>query len=710
MADGGGTTALDRLAGRMGIEAEYVNAMGKTVTTPAETKRKLLAVMGLKAEDEQAARQSLEELEAREAARPLPPVMVLRETARPFSIPLSLPGKDGRLRWTVRLEEGGEESGEDDLSDRLDIEAALPCGYHLLVVEWPGDQAEMPLIVAPERCWLPDGFAEGKQRLWGISAQLYLLRAATAWGIGDFTELKTLVELAANRGAAVIGLNPLHAMFLDNPDHASPYSPASRLFLNVLYIDHTAIPDFMECEEAQRLMASDDFQALLAAVKDAPLVDYDAVTELKLRILEPLFEHFIRHAPPERQAAFDSFRREQGRPLEQLCVFQALREHMSAQAPDKAGWQNWPEDFRDHASPAIADFAARHRQRIDFLAWCQWIADTQLAQAAAHAREKGMVIGLYRDLAVGADTSGAETWSNPHVALAGAHVGAPPDIFNPAGQDWGLPPFNPHALREEGYAGFIALVRANMRHAGGLRIDHAMALQHTYWVPAGETPKAGAYVTYPMEDMLGILALESQRHRCIVVGEDLGTVPEGFRERMAKAHILSYRVLFFEQDGENGAFVPPRDYPVLSLATIGSHDLPTLRSWWDGSDIDQKAALGLYPEADEAERQHERRRRDRQCLLDALRKEGLAQGDEREMTDKLAMSIHAFLARSRSGIAMIQLDDLTDEADPVNIPGATHQYPVWRRKMSRSLEEIGQDARFAALIDAVKQQRGAVDD
>jgi glycogen operon protein len=230
--------------------------------------------------------------------------------------------------------------------------------------------------------------------------------------------------------------------------------------------------------------------------------------------------------------------------LQRSCVFQAIREHLTRTDPALTAWRTWPAELRDANGPAVEQFAGAHAERVTFRAWLQWLADTQLGAAARAAREAGMAIGLYRDLAVGADRDGAETWSNPHAVVSGAQVGAPPDIHNPAGQDWGLPPFNPRALREEGYRSFIELVRANMRHAGGLRIDHVMALQHLYWVPRGSTPADGAYVAYPLDDLVGILALESRRHQCLVVGEDLGTVPEGFRERMAAANILSYRVLF----------------------------------------------------------------------------------------------------------------------------------------------------------------------
>ena len=453
------------------------------------------------------------------------------------------------------------------------------------------------------------------------------------------------------------------------------------------------------------LIAAPEFQRDLAHCRDAPLVDYAAVARLKLPLLRALFEVFRTAADSGRSRAFQDFRRQQGEALERFCLFQALREHFAAQVPPQADWRDWPKEYQDPGSPSVARFAQQHRDRIDFLAWTQWIADQQLAEAAATARAKGMTVGIYRDLAVGADSAGAETWARRDLVVSSAHVGAPPDILNPAGQDWGLPPFNPHALRMEGYSGFIDLVRANMRHAGGLRIDHVMGLQHLYWIPQGCPPSQGAYVSYPMDDLIGILALESHRHRCLVVGEDLGTVPEGFRERMEAAGILSYRVLFFEF-GADGALVQPQDYPPLALATPGSHDLATLRGWWEAHDIELKSRHGLYPSRDEAQRQHEQRAKERAALLRALAAAGLGLTDldaTSPFRPDLGDAVHAFLARTPA--AMVQLDDLTDEREQVNLPGTTDQHPNWRRKQSLNLEDLAANPRVRALAQILNSAR-----
>jgi 4-alpha-glucanotransferase len=317
-----------------------------------------------------------------------------------------------------------------------------------------------------------------------------------------------------------------------------------------------------------------------------------------------------------------------------------------------------------------------------------------------------MRIGLYRDLAVGADQAGAETWVNPRVAVSRARVGAPPDVLNPAGQDWGLPPFNPHALRDEGYRSFIELVSTNMRAAGGLRIDHVMALQHLYWIPQGGKPQDGAYVRYPMEDLVGILALESHRHRCLVVGEDLGTVPENFRQRMAAAGILSYRVLFFEQDAATGRFLPPHQYPALAVSVAGNHDLATLRGWWLGRDLEVKERLGLLSQPGEAARQREARQQDKVRLLEALGQAQLSADDAAEPdVETLVMRIHRFLAQTNSGLALAQIDDLTGEVDPVNVPATSGEYPNWRRRLSMTLEELASSWSFRECTRIFRDER-----
>lgn len=711
---------VDKLAKHCGIEDEYIDALDKRHRTSAKTKHALLQAMGMPVEDEVQASAALAQLEREEWLRPLPPVCVLYSRSdETLRVEVNLPADLGELKWRLTLESGEELSGQEQAGAlpligqhicdgevierrRLILHDDIPWGYHQLQLVAP--QAQTLLIVTPGQCWLPDAMTQGR-RLWGIAAQLYLLRSAHNWGIGDFSDLHRLVELSAAKGADVVGLNPLHALFMDNPEHASPYSPASRLLLNVLNIDVHAIMQWLDCPQAQALYDASEFQERLAAARQAEQVDYTTVAELKMQVLRVLFQAWQAAPAAERQREFERFRQSQGHTLERTCLFQALRQHFAEQDQDKADWHEWPAEYHDPDSAAVAEFARSHREQVDFWVWLQWLADEQLAQAAQAAQD--MAIGLYRDLAVGADRSGAETWHDQQAIVGGAQVGAPPDIYNPAGQDWGLPPFHPRMLKQEAYRSFIELVRANMRHAGGLRIDHVMSLQHLYWVPQGHAPQDGAYVSYPMEDMIGILALESQRQQCLVVGEDLGTVPPGFRERMAQANILSYRVLFFEQDADTGAYVPPQDYPALALAVAGSHDLPTLRGWWEGSDIELKERLHLYPKADEAARQQAQRKQDRKALLAVLREQGLLDAaDEQVTVEEVVLAVHGFLARSAALLAVAQLDDITDEAEQVNVPATSHdKHPNWRRRLSVTLEELPTYPSMQAIADLFNRER-----
>jgi 4-alpha-glucanotransferase len=724
------SSAIVRLAQRYGIEDEFTDAHGELRPTSAETRQALLAGMGLGASDEAGAKAALEEAERRDWSRTLEPVYVVRgETQRP-SIEIKLRRSEDSVSWRI-LEEGGGElqghaptAGLNILECReiggiawarycLTLAGEIPWGYHTIFIgrgpperepaeqdageRGPADTAV--LIVAPERCWLPPAFDEGA-KLWGVSAQLYLLRSAHQWGIGDYTDLARLVEILKPLGANVVGLNPLHAMFLEMPEQASPYSPANRLLLNILNIDVMAVPELAQCEPARSLMESRPFQVALKSCQDARLVQYSSVLALKLKVLRLVFADARRPSDAPRWQGFTAFERSGGDSLEQGCLFQALQRHFAQGSPALTDWHDWPAEYRDRSSAAVARFAREHADDVLFFKWLQFIADEQLAAVARIA--KPMAIGLYRDLAVGAAPAGAETWLNPRVIVDAAQVGAPPDIYNPAGQDWGLPPFNPLALHEEGYRSFIDLVRANMRHAGGLRIDHVMALKQLYWIPQGGTPAQGAYVRYPLEDLIAILALESHRNRCLVVGEDLGTVPAGFRERMAQANILSYRVLLFEQT-PNG-FVPPEDYPAASVAVAGSHDLPTQHAWWESRDIALKEHLALYPNAQELQRARERRRSEHAELVAALRRAGLLDGDDIE---SLIRAAHAYLARSNAFLVIAQLDDLTDEVAPVNVPGTDTEHANWRRRQAMTLEELAVHPRVHALAELLEKERRA---
>ncbi len=700
-------TPLAQLAAHCGVDLERPGSDGQSPQVREHALRVLLAALGVSAGTDAEIESSGALLMRRDWARELPPVMVVREHASAALV--TLPAGTGRLAYELTLEDGTRRAGTvlaDDLAvtARAELDGTaferrrlplsdLPCGYHQITLE---SGATSVLIVTPGSCWLPAGVP--KERLWGLSTQLYLVRSAHNWGIGDFTDLRDAARLTADRGGDVLGINPLHMLFPDNPEHASPYSPASRLLLNVLNIDVNGLPEFARSAAARNEADSPAFESALAGCRESPNVDYTAVAALKTRIFRQLFSEFG-SAPAAEHRALERFRHERGTEFDKHCLYLAIRGHLIAEGIDAWNWRSWPEPLRDCRSAAVREFAAEHSQKITEVAWLQWLADRQLAHAADAAAD--MRIGLYRDVAVGADRAGAETWSEPELTVAGANIGAPPDPFNAAGQDWGLPPINPLRLREQAYRNFIDLLRANMRHAGALRIDHVMALERLFFVPDGAAPSDGAYVHYPREDLLGILALESHRARCMIVGEDLGTVPSGFRARMAEANILSYRVLMFERDER--AFKRPQEYPPLSLAVAGNHDLPTLAGWWEGTDI---AILEDHGELDEQQyaTRLEERERDKSQLLEALYAEGLLAPGERPDITALLSSIHRLLGRTHATLAIAQLEDIALERRPVNIP-SSQRYPNWRRKLPPTLEELRESPQLQAVVDALRAER-----
>ena len=727
-------SALDRLAELVGIEPFYHDIWGNRRETSDATKRALVGAMGLPAGTEAEVEASLRAVEERAWRTLLPPVVVLDEQAA-LSLTLAVPAglDDADLFWTLTEETGvshrasltvgslpvAERSVLDGVAfERRTVStrlpSRLPLGYHRLSVEIRPKgiggalEGSTTLIVAPERCLTVEEVVPGG-RTWGIGLQLYALKGGDDWGVGDFDDLGRFAEVAAGLGAGLVGLNPLHALFPADPNHIGPYSPSSRSFLNVLYIDVERVPELAATPDAQARIASEEFRSRLAAVRAAELVDYPAVSALKLPVLETLHATFraLDERDP-RRLAFDAFRREMGEPLRHHAVFDALHEHFYRRDSSLWMWRNWPPAFQDPNSPEVQAFVAEHADRVDFFEYLQWEADRQLGEAAERGRKAGLSIGFYRDLAVAAHPGGAAAWADPRSLVQSANVGAPPDQFNLKGQNWGLAPLSPVGLRESAYGSFVAMLRANMRHAGALRIDHVMALQHLFWIPADGSD--GAYVEYPMQDLLRIIALESRRNQCIVIGEDLGTVPEGFRPAMERAGILSYRVLYFER-GPDGGFKAPREYPAEAMVTVTTHDLATFKGFWTNRDLEWRQRLDLYPDQGARDKDAWDRGVDRWRLLQALSREGLKPGsyptDEgsQPFSRELMEAVHRYLSRSPGRIAMVQIEDALGEAEQPNLPGTVDQHPNWRRRLGVPVEAMAGDEGLRSLADAVRSER-----
>ncbi len=714
---------LESLAKLAGIEPDYWDIWGNHHEVSSEGKRSILGALGVPAGDDAAIAAGILALEDAPWRAPLPPVKVVREGEKPcISVVIAAEAADTDLTFQV-IEEGGAYhafvikpadvplAGTRTIGDRrlerrtVELPKTFPLGYHGVRVKELGDDI-LQLIVAPKTCYLPEEIADGG-KMWGIATHLYTVRSKRNWGIGDFTDLAEVVDVAAKLDAAVVGVNPLHALFPQQPDRASPYSPSSRLFLNPVYLDVEAIPDFAECADAR--LAVEEMARDIEAARRPAFVDYDAVTKLKQGVLEILYESFQRNhgvlgKEDERKRDFMRFQEEGGDALHRFSIFEALSEHF-----DGKSWQDWPKSYRQPDSKAVVKFAKENKTRVQFFQYIQWQADRQLARAQQRATENGVSIGLYRDLAIGAAPDGAEAWSAQDVVVQDASVGAPPDPFNMLGQDWGTPPLHPHRMFEKAYEPFINIVQANMRHAGALRIDHVMGLMHLFWIPAGESPASGAYLKYPFEDMLAIVALESRRNRCLVIGEDLGTVPEGFRERMAAANVLSYKVLYFEKDGDR--FKTPGEYPALALSCISTHDLATLWGFWSDADIELKHRLKLYPspKAEQGERQG--RTHDRWLLLSALAAHGLLpegvnvdDPDGTPMTPQLAAAIHGYVANSSACLLMVQIDDIMEAMDQINLPGTVDERPNWRRRLPLTTDRLPNTPMMKALKKALSDR------
>ncbi|MEA2787083.1 MAG: glycogen debranching enzyme [Candidatus Eremiobacteraeota bacterium] len=664
----------------------YVDALGTERTAAPETVARF------------------EELVAEEPHHFVAPSIVLREN-EPLAMDVTLPAMSWTetLQWSLEREDGSTEEGALPLRDapvvsadhrehstydtrRITIAGPQPLGIHRLALSVDAYAREtVHLVVVPERAFAPHG------RTWGIALQIYTLRSARNDGIGDFADLRAVCRLLGERGASYAGINPLHATFRDDPESASPYAASSRRWLNWLYI---AVDDVPEATDARvrALLAAAGRADVMTRLRAAEYVDYAGVAAAKDAVLRACFAALA--GDEKRRDAFAAWREAQGEPLLRFATFEALVARFGRELGE------WPRTFRTPASPDVALFAAAEDAEVRYAMYLQWLAAEQLEAVAADAARCG--VQLYRDLAVGVDANSADVWADSEAYVEDVSVGAPPDILNTLGQDWGLPPLDPRGLAREGYAELLALVQSNCHAAGALRIDHAFSLARLYWIPRGADARSGTYVEYPLDDVRGIVALASARERCVVIGEDLGTVPDGFRERMAATGILSYRILFFERRLD-GTFVPPEEYPPLALATSGTHDLPTIPAWLRGEDVDLRDRLQLL----ETPHAHERANRDREraLFLDTLVAHGDLDNGEREDDTAVIVAANRYLAATPCAIVMAQLDDVLTERAPVNVPGTSTQYPNWRRKLGTDVDTLASDDRLRRLCTALAELR-----
>jgi 4-alpha-glucanotransferase len=726
-------TDIQTLARLRGISMQYHDFRGQLRDVAPGSDRAILSAMGFSLQ-EAAIEPAIRAIESDRWNALAPPAVVVtlgRRASVPLAIPSDLLGK--RIAWTVTLEDGQQHSDSIRGSELQVLERAalgaqqllrlslpltleLPLGYHQVAIEIESAgiesarRIEVSLIVAPERCHTLPAIRAGK-RLWGIAVQLYSLRSAENWGMGDFGDLRELIELTAKQGGDIVGLNPLHALFPADPAHISPYSPSNRQFLNVLYICVREVAEFAECAAARSAVTSSAFQARLQQLRAAANVDYEGVAAAKFSVLRVLYEQFrSAHLLPgtPRAAMFQRFVEERGEGLRLHAIYDAIHAHLRAQDSQYWGWPSWPEKYQDPRAGSVQRFAHEHEHEVSYFLYLQWLAEEQLRAAQQLARTRGMRVGLYGDVAVGANPGGSETWSNRKLYLQGASVGAPPDELALKGQDWGIPPQDPQELQRQAYRPFIQMLRNAMRPVAALRLDHVMTLFRLWWVPRGAHATHGAYVHYPLTELMAILSLESVRNHCMVIGEDLGTVPEEVRLAMEGSQAYHYKVLLFEK-WLDGRFKAPHEYVPTALATVTTHDLPTLRGWWESADILLRDRLDLYPSEQVKHELHRLRAQELRAIMEALTEHGLWHWQPHEplpqYSPALARAIHVYLGLSCANLAMLQIEDLIGMLDPVNVPGTHHEHANWQRKVSLPTAQILARPEVIDMLDAMNRAR-----
>ncbi|OOH89025.1 4-alpha-glucanotransferase [Pasteurellaceae bacterium 15-036681] len=629
----------------------------------------------------------------------LPPVKVVKQGEQIF-IPLFVADKTQRIhsQWQLTLENGELIQGKVK-RNRIELPRNLPLGYHQLTLTKIAAQCR--IIITPERAFQPTEI-EQKKKLWGAILQLYTLRSESNWGIGDFGDLQQFLVKLAEKGGDFVGLNPIHSLFPANPEGASPYSPSSRVWQNILYINVNAIEAFQQSEQAQQWFNSADTQQQLAEARQKEYVDYTQVMQLKLAGLRLAYQQFKQ----QDQTDFEQFIAENGETLKVQGTFDALHHWLSSQFSEQWGWNYWDTKYQSYHTACVAEFQAEQQDLVRFYMWLQFVAQQQLKACNELAKQLAMPIGFYRDLAVGVADNGAETWADKDLFVLDASVGAPPDIMAPQGQNWGLSPMHPEVLQQRGYQPFIDLLRANMKDCGALRIDHILGFARLWWVAKGDSAANGAYVKYPLQDLLSILALESQRHQCLIIAEALGTVPKGMLETLEQKGILAYNIFYFEYDQQGSK--PLANYPYQSMTTLSTHDLPTVKGYWQSYDFELGQKFGVYPNEKVVDMLKRTRLQNKAEIRRAVEQSGQTlEADSDNVSQIFTHQLQAYVADTDSVLFGSQPEDWLNMLEPVNIPGTSTEYPNWRRKLSKTVEEIFADKQIQRLLETIEKKRNS---
>lgn len=709
---------LQQLAEAASLQVAWVDARGHDKVVEPDTLRSVLDALGLPCATPAQCRESLERLKATDDTGDGGMLIVRHDASLVVR-------RQGTMHYRLQLEAGSSVVGtaRDIGGGQVEIPAIRRPGYHQLEMgSWRCTVAVTPKRAPSVEALLQrnGGGSATAARAWVLGAQVYGLRRAgegrygpsgatgrpAAWNVGgDFSLLGDLAEQAAEHGAAGLAISPVHAMFTTDPQRYSPYAPSSRLFLNAMYADPAVIFD------AETLGAGAEQSAENVLDADG-CMNWPAIQELRMAQLRGLYERFYA-APPEALADdLAIFRSEGGEALENHARYEALHAHFAGELGAGHGWRDWPAGYRNPVGEAVSRFAREHEREVRFHVFLQWLASRSMAAAQAQAR-KVMPIGLIADLAVGTDPRGSHAWHLQDQIMVGVSVGAPPDLFQPLGQDWGLTAFSPWALRRHAYDGFIQTLRATLAHAGGLRVDHVMGLARMWLVPSGAPPSKGVYIRYPMDEMMDLLMLEAWRHDAVIVGENLGTVPEGFNDALARRGFLGMSVLWFEQEaGNRPVFHASKDWPTQTMAMVTTHDLPTLRGWWLARDLEWRERQGEY-EGDLAAEQRERRNQEKQALWSALQDAGMApKGAAVPQAAPVAETL-AYVASTPSVLLNVALEDLVGQEEQPNLPGApsadaANRHPNWRRVLDIPVDELLRHADAPSLALAIRRARGAL--
>jgi len=686
---------LVRLAHRAGLQTRWRDAWKRPQALSTGALRTVLNALDLPCRTAGECQASLARLVAEDATQPLPP-LITADQGSPVAVPWThtlsqrpyrLECEDGTI-----VEGIAHRTGEGT----MEIAPIDQWGYHRLLL---GD-IETTIAVAPRRCFgIADALADSlrpmpTRRPWGLAVQLYSLRRSAATGMGDLTALAHCAEAAAQAGADAIAINPLHAGFAGLAERYSPYAPSSRLFFNALYADPACVFGQHAVEQAVTALRLGN---ALSTAEASPVIDWPTLAPMRYAVLRWLWEHRDALLTLQQQQAFAAFGARGGKALFAHACFEAIQAEPLATGlrAEAADWRNWPLTLRTPDDPAVAAFATSHADAVGYHEFLQWLTAEGLAVAQRRARAAGMAIGVIADLAVGTDPAGSHAWMRQQEILGGFHAGAPPDLYNPRGQDWGVAVFSPRGLRRSGYAAFIEMLRANLAHAGGLRIDHVLGLARMWIVPAGAAATAGAYLTYPMDDLLRLVAIESWRHRAIIIGENLGTVPEAFNAALSARGVYGIDVLWFERepdacdtsDTPNMApaaaapFLPPDQWPRDAVATTSTHDLPTIAGWWRGTDIAWRARLRLLGTNETEAGLIAERATERSSLWQAMCRHGVAAGEEPPVDRAPVEAILRWLSRVSTPLRLVPAEDLLALREQPNIPGTVTGHPNWRRRL-----------------------------